>query len=375
MKKFIPYGRQTVDEADIEAVRNVLESDYLTTGPTVGAFEKEVASFCDVSFGVAVSNGTAALHAAMFALGIEPGDEVIVPAMTFAATANCVLYMGGTPVFADVDPKTLLIDPIDVKRKITSQTRAIIGVDYAGQPCDWGRLRSLTEEHGLGLVADACHALGAELSGQKIGSQADMSVLSFHPVKHIATGEGGMVLTDDAELESCLRSFRNHGITTDARQREQTGAWFYEMVNLGVNCRLTDIQAALGISQMKKLPGFLEHRRAIAKVYDAAFSGTAVRPLDVSLDVKHAYHLYVVRVKERNEVFTKLREVRVGTQVHYIPVHLHPYYRKRFGAGEGMCPVAENAYSEILSLPMFPGLSDDDLEYVIEKVLEIVEGV
>ncbi len=367
----IPYGRQYIDDDDVQAVVEALRSDYLTTGPRIDRFEDSVREFCGVAHGVAVSNGTAALHAAMFALNIGPGDEVIVPPMTFAASANCVLYQGGTPVFCDVDPATLLIDPAAAEAKITERTKAIIGVDYAGQPCDWPRLRAIADRHGLALVADGCHALGATLDGRFVGGLADMTVFSFHPVKHVTTGEGGMILTDDDGLAARLRLFRNHGITTDARARDKVGSWFYEMTDLGYNYRMTDIQAALGESQMKKLPGFLDRRREIAAVYDERFAGTAVRPLKVRPGAVHAYHLYVVRLNGRDEVYAKLRQAGINPQVHYIPVHLHPYYREHLGTGEGLCPVAEAAYREILSLPMFPALTDENLDYVIRTLLEV----
>lgn len=374
MTRTIPYGRQSIDEDDIRAVAETLRSDYLTTGPRVAEFEAAVAGRCGVAQGVAVSSGTAALHAAMHALGIGPGDEVIVPPMTFAATANCVLYQGGTPVFADVDPDTLLLSPAEVERRITPRTRAVIAVDYAGLPCDWDALRAVAGRHGLALVADGCHALGAEHHGRPVGSLADMTVFSFHPVKHIATGEGGMIVTADAALADRLRIFRNHGITTDHRGREASGSWRYEMVELGYNYRLTDIQCALGLSQLAKLPAFLERRRAIARTYDAAFAGTAVRPLARPEGRLHAYHLYVVRVPRRGEVFASLRAAGIGVNVHYIPVHLHPYYRERLGTGPGLCPVAEAAYEEILSLPLFPGMTDAECATVIAAVLGAAQG-
>jgi len=368
----IPYGRQHIDEDDILAVAETLRSDYLTTGPKISEFETAVASFCDARFGVAVSNGTAALHAAMFALSIGPGDEVIVPPMTFAASANCILYMGATPVFADVDPETLLLDPVKAAAAITDKTKAIIAVDYTGQPCDWSELNKLAKKHDIALVADGCHALGATLNGTRVGTLADMTVFSFHPVKHIATGEGGMILTEDAQLDAILRTFRNHGITTDARTRAETGAWFYEMHDLGYNYRMTDIQAALGTSQMSKLPRFLERRREIAAFYDQQFANTDVRPLLVREDVEHAYHLYVVRIPNRDEVYKKLQEAGIYSQVHYIPVHLHPYYRQNLGTTVGLCPVTEAAYEEILSLPMYPDLTEEEMEYVANTILEIV---
>jgi UDP-4-keto-6-deoxy-N-acetylglucosamine 4-aminotransferase len=364
----IPYGRQHIDADDVKAVAEALQSDYLTTGPRVAEFEQAVAGYCGARHAVAVSNGTAALHAAMFALNIGPGDEVIVPAITFAASSNCVLYMGATPVFADVDPDTLLIDTDSARRCITTRTKAIVGVDYAGQPCDWDALRAIADEHGLALVADGCHALGGTCNGRKVGTLAEMTVFSFHPVKHVATGEGGMILTDDPDYDSRLRLFRNHGITTEARTRDEAGEWFYEMTELGYNYRLTDIQAALGTSQMRKLTTFLKKRRDIAKFYDTAFAGTDIRPLATRNDVEHAYHLYVVRVSDRDRVFKELRQAGIGVQVHYIPVHLHPYYRDKLGTGTGMCPVAEEAYGQILSLPMFPDLTEDDMQYVVETL-------
>lgn len=367
----IPYGRQTIDEDDIRAVTEALTADYLTTGPTVGKFESAVAGFCRARHGAAVSSGTAALHAAMFALGIGPGDEVIVPPMSFAATANCVLYQGATPVFADVCPDTLLIDPERVRERVTDRTRAVIGVDYTGHPCDWDALRELARERSIPLVADGCHALGATLRERPVGTLADMTVFSFHPVKHVATGEGGMVLTDSDALDRRCRLFRNHGITTEVRERTGDRAWFYEMTELGYNYRITDIQCALGISQMNKLGASLRRRREIAGVYDAGFAGTGVRPLAVRPGVEHAYHLYVVRVPDRDRVYASLKGKGIHAQVHYIPIHLHPYYRERLGTGMGLCPVAEAAYDEIISLPMFPAMTDDDVRYVIATLLEL----
>lgn len=370
----IPYGRQHIDDDDIRAVAETLRSDYLTTGPKVAEFEQSVANFCDAAYGVAVSNGTAALHAAMYAIGIGPGDEVIVPPMTFAASSNCVLYQGGTPVFADVDEATLLIDPAKVEEKITDRTKAIVAVDYTGQPCDWTALRAIADKHDLKLVADGCHALGATLDDRKVGSIADLTVFSFHPVKHVATGEGGMILTNDHEMDTAMRTFRNHGITTDARTREQAGAWFYEMQDLGYNYRITDIQAALGVSQMAKLPDFLKRRRDIAAYYDEQFAGSAVRPLGVRDGIEHAYHLYVVRIPNRDDVYKLLREAGIFAQIHYIPVHLHPYYQANLGTAKGDCPVAEAAYDEIISIPMFPDLTDEEVQYVVKTLLECIGG-
>ena len=369
----IPYGRQTIDDEDIKAVIEVLRSDWLTTGPKVAEFEEALARYVGAKYAVAVSSGTAALHCAMYALGIGPGHEVIVPTMTFAASANCVVYQGGIPVFVDVAPDTLLIDPQDVERKITPQTKAIIAVDYAGQPCDYDALKEIADRHHVSLVADACHSLGATYRGRSVGSLADLSVFSFHPVKHITTGEGGMITTDNEEYAKRLRIFRNHGITSDHRQREAQGSWFYEMVDLGYNYRITDFQCALGMSQLQKLPRWLERRQEIARQYDEAFAEIkGINPLAVKVDVRHAYHLYVVRINQdetgmgRGEFFQALRSRGIGVNVHYIPVHLHPFYQNRFGTGRGLCPVAESAYEQILSLPIYPAMTDEEIKIVVQ---------
>ena len=279
LSEFLPYGRQMIDNDDVAAVVDVLRSDWLTTGPRVEEFEQAFAEHVGVAHAVAVSSGTAALHSAMFAADIGPGDEVIVPAMTFAASANCVVFQGGTPVFADVDEK------------------AVVAVDYAGQPCDYDALTAIAGRHGLTLVADACHAPGATYKGRSVGTLADLSAFSFHPVKHLTTGEGGMVATNDAGLAKRMRAFRNHGIQTDFRERTEKGTWFYEMTELGYNYRITDFQCALGLSQLKKLAGWVERRSEIAKRYDEAFAGErGVEPLARRADRTHAYHLYVVRV-------------------------------------------------------------------------------
>jgi perosamine synthetase len=373
--RMLPYGRQTIEEDDIESVVKVLRSDWLTTGPMVEEFEHAFAEATGASHAVAVSNGTAALHASMAALGITSQHEVIVPAITFVASANCVVYQGGTPVFADVEPDTLLIDPVDVERKITARTRAIVAVDYAGQPCNYDALRGIAAKHGLALVADACHALGGSDHGRPVGSLADVSTFSLHPVKPITSGEGGVVVTDDANLATRLRVFRNHGITTDFRQRETQGAFYYEMTELGYNYRLSDIHCALALSQLRKLPAWVKRRQEIAAQYDAAFAGvTAIRPLVVRPGVSHGYHLYVIRLDgglDRTACFRALRAAGIGVNVHYSPVHLHPFYRTHFQTGPGLCPVAEASAQHLLSLPIFPAMTDSDVERVVDAVQNI----
>jgi perosamine synthetase len=380
-QSLIPYGRQWIDEEDIQAVVEVLRSDWLTTGPKVEEFEEAFAQYVGAKFAVAVSSGTAALHAAMHTLNIRPGDEVIVPPMTFAATANSVVYHGGTPVFADVDPATLLIDPEQVEKKISPRTKAIVGVDYAGQPCNWDALGVIARNRSIMLVADSCHALGAAYKGKKVGSLADLTVFSFHPVKHITTGEGGMITTEDPEFATRLRAFRNHGINSDHRQREKKGSWYYEMIDLGFNYRLTEFQSALGLTQLRKLPEWLARRRAIARCYDSALAELPhLESLAVQRDVRHAYHLYVVKIdpdglgKSRADLFRELRLEGIGVNVHYIPVHLHPYYRRTFNTGPGLCPKAESAYGRILSLPVFPKMERQDVNRVIWALTKITKG-
>ncbi|MEP7286099.1 MAG: UDP-4-amino-4,6-dideoxy-N-acetyl-beta-L-altrosamine transaminase [Chloroflexota bacterium] len=379
-KTTLPYGRQWIDDEDIAAVVAVLKSDWLTTGPKVGEFEQAFAEFAHAREAVAVSNGTAALHAAMYALNIQPGDEVIVTAMTFAASANCVVYQGGTPIFCDVDPNTLLIDPALVEAKITDRTKAIVAVDYGGQPCDYDALRAIADRHGLAIVDDACHAFGGTYKGRSVGTLADLNTFSLHPVKHMTTGEGGVIATDNEEYAKRMRIFRNHGITSDHRSREATGSWAYEMVDLGYNYRLTDFQSVLGISQLRKLPGWVARRQEIAHEYDKAFANMpGVKPLTVRPEVTHGYHLYVVQVGldqptiNRGEVFKALRAEGIGVNVHYMPVHLHPFYRQHFGTGPGLCPVAEEAYEHIISLPIFPRMTQDDIEDVVAAMHKVID--
>jgi len=373
----LPYGRQSISEADIQAVVQVLRSDWLTTGPQVSAFEAALTTTTHAQEAIAVNSGTAALHAAAAAAGVGSGDEVIVTPMTFAASANCVLYLGGKPVFVDVEPHTLLLDPAGVEAAITPRTKAIIAVDYAGQPADYAALRQLAQKHNLVLIADACHAIGGSQNGQPIGTLADMSTFSFHPVKHITTGEGGAITTDNPTYAAAMRHFRNHGITTDHHQREKSGSWFYEMTDLGYNYRITDFQCALGQQQLARLPEFITKRQAIAAQYDAVFatmpeiSVPGVRP-----GVSHAYHLYPILLNldlfsvDRGQIFEALRAEGIGVNVHYIPVYWHPYYQN-LGYARGLCPVTEDAYRRLLSLPIFPEMTNADFEDVIEALNKV----
>ncbi|MBU3759284.1 MAG: UDP-4-amino-4,6-dideoxy-N-acetyl-beta-L-altrosamine transaminase [Candidatus Omnitrophica bacterium] len=376
--KQIPYGRQSIDDEDIRAVVEVLRSDWITQGPKIGEFEAAVARYSGAQEGVSFSSGTSALHGAMDAAGIGPGDEVIVPPITFVATANSVAYCGGTPVFADVLPGTLLIDPASVESRITNRTKAIVAVDFAGQPCDYAALRKIADRRGLILIADSAHSLGSSLLGKPITAWTDMTIFSFHPVKHITTGEGGMVVTSDPAKAARLRLFRNHGIEADIEMRKKKGTWHYEMVDLGFNYRLTDIQAALGLSQLRKLDSWIHARQSIAAAYDQAFSGClGFSPLQKHPHLSHAYHLYVILInlehltKDRKTIFDEFLERGIKTNVHYFPVHLQPFYRRRFGTAEGLCPVAEAAYPRLLSLPLYPSISASEQQHVIRTVLDI----
>jgi perosamine synthetase len=377
--EFLPYGKQSIDEEDIAAVVETLRSDWLTTGPKVGEFEEAFASWVGARYAVSFSSGTAALHGAAFAAGIGVGDEAITSPLTFAATANCVLYQGGTPVFADVQTDTLNIDPERVSERITPRTKALLPVDYAGHPADLDKLYAVADRHGLTIIEDACHALGAEYHGRRVGSISHMTVFSFHPVKHLTTGEGGMVTTDNPHFADKLRKFRNHGISSEARARQANGQWHYEMVLLGFNYRLTDIACALGLRQLSKLEINLARRRDVAAKYSETLGDfSAITLPDVRDHVLPAWHLYPLRLDlealstGRAEIFQALRAENIGVNVHYIPVHLHPYYRDRFGYKPGDYPVAESAYERLISLPMFHGMTDNDVDDVLcalEKVM------
>lgn len=376
-RKMIPYGRQTIEEDDIQAVVDVLRSDYLTTGPKIAEFEKMVTDYVGAKYAVAISNGTSALHAACFAAGIQPGDEVITTPLTFAASSNCVLYCGGTPVFADVDPKTYNIDPEDIRRKITDKTKAIIAVHLAGQPCDMDEIHKIAKEHDLIVIEDGAHALGSVYKGKKIGTLSDMTTFSFHPVKPITTGEGGMIVTDNEEFYQKMMLFRSHGITRDENlMTRNDGSWFYQQLDLGYNYRITDIQCALGCSQMKKLDRFLARRKEIVARYNEAFADceNIVTPYQLP-ETESGWHLYIVQLKncDRRKVFEALREQGIAVNVHYIPVYMHPYYQEH-GYKDVHCRNAEEIYSHIVSLPLYPTLTLEEQQYVIETLKHVING-
>jgi UDP-4-amino-4,6-dideoxy-N-acetyl-beta-L-altrosamine transaminase len=378
--RLLPYGRHTIDETDIAAVVDVLRSDWLTTGPAIGRFEEAFAAAAGAGRAVAVSNGTAALHLAMLAAGIGAGDEVITTPLTFAATANAVRYAGGTVVFADIQPHTLNIDPRAIRDLITPRTKAIAAVDFGGLPADLDELLEIAGEYKLTLIEDAAHALGATYRGRKIGGIATMTTFSLHPVKHVTAGEGGVVTTNDPAMADRVRMLRNHGITSDHLQRGREGTWFYEMVELGFNYRLTDMQCALAQSQLAKSGAWLDRRREIAAAYRQAWAcrSDLVCPCELE-DRQSAWHLYPVQLKleklrvGRGEVFKALRAENIGVNVHYIPVPWHPYYTG-LGFRRGDSPVAEAAYERLLSLPMWPGMTDRDVSDVVRGLSKVLDA-
>ena len=376
---YIPYGRQSIDEDDIRAVVDVLKSDYLTTGPKVAEFEKTVADYVGAGYAVAVANGTAALHIACLAAGIGKGDEVITTPITFAASANCVLYCGGTPVFADIKKDTYNIDPEDIERKITEKTKAIIPVHYTGQPCEMDAIHEIARKHNLVVIEDGAQVISGEYKGKKVGALSDMTTFSFHPVKPVTTGEGGAVTTDNEELYEKLKLFHTHGITREPRFMENAGmpvnngAWYYEQLELGYNYRITDIQCALGISQMKKLDRFAEHRRKLAAKYNELLADcdNVIIPYQHP-DCLSSWHLYMIQVPAdiRKEAFDKFREAGIGVNVHYIPVYKLPYYQKH-GYADVCCPNAEEFYSRAITLPLYADMTETQAEYVAKVTKEI----
>lgn len=380
--KPIPYGRQHIIEEDIQAVVSTLKSDYLTQGPKIKEFEEKFAQYVGAKYAVAVNNATAGLHLSATVLGVKPGDKVIVTPLTFAASANCIRYCGGNVVFADIDRDTYLLDVRKVEDLLKSAPKGtykgIVPVDFAGYPVNLEAFRRLADEYGLWILEDACHAPGGWFTDSHgirqrcgNGAYADLAVFSFHPVKHIATGEGGMVTTNSKELYDALCLYRTHGITKDpAKLHSHDGGWYYEMQELGYNYRLTDFQAALGISQLERADAGLERRHELVSRYNEAFSNVSgIKVPYNAQDVYHAYHLYVIQVEDRLGLYNYLHDNMIYAQVHYVPLHLMPYYRQ-FGNREGDLPVMEEYYKHCLSLPMYPTLTDEEQDYVIEKVVE-----
>ena len=373
---FIPYGHQWISDEEVEAVSKALRGDWLTQGPAVEAFEEAVARVAGARYGVAFSSGTAALHGAYFAAGVGPGDEVLTSPLTFMATANAALYLGGEARFADIDPATGCLDPCRAREALSPRTRVIAPVSYAGYPAPLGEFLSLAREVGALVVEDASHALGGDRQGRPVGAEADLTVFSFHPVKHVTTGEGGMVVTNREDLAARMRRFRSHGVEKDPQTLGEAweGPWYYEMRELGYNYRLTDLQCALGLGQVGRLEGFVARRRELAARYDAALASVSGVRLPPS-HPGHAYHLYPLRVEPawRRGLFEGLRRRDLGVQVHYLPVPLHPYYRSRYGFVGGEYPEAERFYASEISIPMYPALSDAEQDEVIRRLREGIE--
>ena len=374
------YGHQYLDDADIQAVVDVLKGDFLTCGPNITSLEKALCELTGAKYCIAISNGTAALHVACMAAGVGPGDEVITTPITFAASANCALYCGATPVFADINPDTYNIDPADIERKITEKTKAVVAVDFTGQAVEVEAIRTICEKHGLVFIQDAAHSIGTSYNGVQVGNLADLTTFSFHPVKTVTGGEGGAVLTNDKALYDKLVLYRSHGITRneDMMEKPSEGGWYYEMIDLGYNYRMTDFQAALIESQLKKLPQFKERRQAIVARYNEAFAD--VEEIFVQKEIPQSdttRHLYIIQLRldklnaTRREVFDALAAENVQCNVHYIPVYYFPHY-KRLGHEKGLCPHAEAAYEGFISIPLYPAMTDKDVEDVIIAIKKVL---
>ncbi len=370
-QKQIPYSCQTISDSDIKEVVKVLKSPFLTCGPKVGEFEKALAKYVGCKEAVVVSSGTAALHAAYFALGIKEGDEVITTPLTFSATSAGFCYLGAEPVFCDILPDTLNINPKEIEKKITKKIKAIAIVDFAGMPCDLKEIKKIAKKYKLPLVEDACHSFGGEYFSKKVGNFADLTCLSFHPVKGMTTAEGGAILTNNLKLAQKMRTFRHHGAVKDPKR----GGWYYEIKELGYNYRLTDLQCALGLSQLKKLDSFIKSRREIAQRYRIAFKNDPEIILQVEPDgYRSAYHLFVVQLKTKNRqvIYEALKAKGILTQVHYIPLHLQPAYQK-YGYKRGDFPITEKYYSRCLSLPIYPTLTNTQQDYIIKTLKALLK--
>lgn len=377
MKKFnqfLSYGRQSIDEDDIQVVIETLRSPFLTQGPKIKQFEQVIADYVGAQYAVAFCNGTAALHAACYAAGIGVGDEVITSPITFAASANCVRYMGGTVVFADIDESTYNINPEEIRKKITPNTKAIIPIDFTGQPADMDAIMDIAHKHNLVVIEDGAHSLGANYKGKKVGTLAHMTMFSFHPVKPITTAEGGIIVTNNEEYYRKLQLFRSHGIEqTDFSVMQ--GGWYYEMTDLGYNYRMTDLQAALGLSQMAKIDTFIKKRREIAAFYTEAFQNIEGIIVPQQLEgTNSGWHLYMLQLEgiSRKFVFEQMRYLNIGVHVHYIPVYWHPYYRK-LGYERGLCPNAEKWYEKALTLPIHPNMTVEELSIIVSNIKELLK--
>jgi perosamine synthetase len=368
----IPYGKQTIYKEDIDSVLKVLEeNNMLTCGKYIDEFESQICNYVNASYGIAVNSGTAALHLAMFAINLQPDDEVIVPAISFVASANCILYQRGKPVFCDILSNTLCLDYTKIEKLITKKTKAIIMVDMCGNPCDYDKIKEIANKYKLYIIQDAAHSLGAIYKEKKVGSYADITCFSFHPVKNITTCEGGMLVTNNKIFYERGKQFRTHGITKDFKNRD---SHYYEMCSLGFNYRIPDVLCALGISQLKHIDNFIQKRNYIAKKYSSFFKNYEKYIEILDNNYYSAYHIYIIKLKNNNrdDVFKKLKEHNIMVNVHYLPIYLHPYY-KTLGYNEGLCPIAEDVYKKILTLPIFPTLKDNEIDYICDTIINIFE--
>ncbi len=376
----IGYGRQSINDADIQAVIDVLQSDFLTCGPKLEEVERKLCRITGAKYAVLISNGTAALHAACYAASIQSGDEVITTPITFAASANCALYCGAKPVFADINPETYNISPEEIEKKITDRTRAVVAVDFTGQAVELDQIREICQKHHLILIEDGAHSIGTKYNGTPVGSIADLTTFSFHPVKTVTAGEGGAVLTNDEEFYKKLLLFRSHGITRNENwmSGKPEGGWYYEQMELGMNYRMTDIQAALLGSQLDRLETFAKRRREIVRMYDEAFQ--EMPEIIVQKEIPQSdtvRHLYLLRLNPerlkagRKEIFDALTAENIGCNVHYIPVYYFPYYQK-LGYQKGLCPNAEALYERLITIPLYFGMSDEDVQNVIQAVKKVL---
>jgi len=382
-KTMLNYGKQTIDETDKKAVLDVLnENKYLTTGPKVTEFENKVKQYCNVKYACAVNSGTAALHLAVHALNLKSNDAIIVPCLSFVASSNAILYCGVKPIFCDIDEDTMNIDPTKIEKLITKNTKAIIVVDFAGQPCDYHSILPIIKKHNLVLIEDAAHSFGCQINScvtkPKVGSFADITTFSFHPVKNITTCEGGMTVTNNEIYYKRMKAFLTHGITRDYKDREKNASHYYEMVDLGYNYRIPDLLCALGISQLKKIDSFIKKRQEIAKIYNENFKSFNKYLVPLTQQFESAYHIYVIKLNlknlnvNRDVIFKALKAEGIGVNVHYIPIHLHPYYKNKLKTFEGMMPIAEKIYKQIITLPLFPLMNQEDINDVINSVKKVI---
>ena len=378
-KNILQYGKQTISESDKQAVLDVLnENTFLTTGPRVELFENKIKTFVNAEYAVAVNSGTAALHMALNCLNLKSSDEVIVACLSFIASSNAIVYCNAKPIFCDIEENTLNIDPDKIESLITQNTKAVITVDFAGQTCNYDKIKSITNKYNLVLIQDASHSLGTKYLNKMVGNIADLTTFSFHPVKNITTCEGGMVVTHNKNYYEKMKKFRNHGISVDFKQREKIGGHYYDMTELGFNYRIPDLLCALGINQLINLPDWINKRNEIANIYDSHFKQMNKYITLIEQKYDSAYHIYIIKLNltnlngTRDEIFKALRAEGLGVNVHYRPIHLNKFYKDNFKTHENMMPIAEKIYKEIITLPIFPTMTDNDINDVVEILKKVI---